>query len=274
MTTEPQPPIIGQFDHLEAAIGKRGMGKTTLQEQLALALQRESGAYVIGHSLGARLARHLPKELGGDTIPLKYYPSISKLESGLRWHPARWHILAPPLEGDGNRYKGERESADDLLKFALRLSTRLKKQAWEKKHFPRLWNPYVDYDGVHCRPVIVIIDEGIAVESAGQSRKEDNRWFLEFLYSLRHNHIALFYSIQDGTARSWRLLEQATEIRVFRVTHQWALDALRAAGATEEELHRIRTQGRYSYVEVEALNVKVLEKASENKVPGQDEAPE
>lgn len=266
-------PEIGSFDHLDCAIGARGMGKSTLQEQVALTLQRESGAYVIGHSLGARLTRRLPTELGGDKVPLKYHTSLRKLEAGLRWSPGKWHILAPPLAGDGSR-EAAQDSADDLLKFALRLSTALKKQAWQKAHPFKHWHPNVDYTGVRCRPVVVIIDEGIAIESAStRSGKEENRWFLSFLFSLRHNHIALLYAIQNSNARSWLILEQATVIRVFRIKHMWALDAMRAAGASPEELETIRTQGRYQYVELSSLDVKKLEKSSKNVVPGADESP-
>lgn len=267
-----QPPYVGSFDHLDCAIGARGMGKSTLQERVALDLQRDSGAYVIGHSLGARLARQLPAELGGDRVPLRYHTSLRSLASGLRWRPASWHILSPPLAGDGNREESQ-DSADDLLKYALRMSTGLRKQAWQKLHPFKLWNPNVDYTGVRCRPVVVIIDEGIAIESAGtRSSKEENRWFLSFLFSLRHNHIALLYAIQNSNARSWLILEQATTIRVFRIKHMWALDAMRAAGASPPELEQIRTQGRYQYVELSSLDVKTLEKSSGKVVPGADES--
>lgn len=191
----------------------------------ALQLQRRGGAYVIGHSLGARLPERLPKELGGGELPITYHSTIAKLERGLRRRPARWHILAPP--------PGSEETADDLLRFSLRLATELKKRAWQKLHPFKFWNYHSSYKGVHSPPIVVIIDEGIAIEAAGTSRREDNRWFLQYLYSLRHNHIGLLYSIQDPSARSWRILEQATEIWAFVIRHRWALECLRAAGAAD-----------------------------------------
>lgn len=267
-------PHIGQFNHLECSIGARGMGKTTWQMYRAMCLQRESGAYVIGHSLGARMPTALPPEYGGDLLPITYHTTLAKLERGLRWHPERWHILAPPLAGDGNQVRaGEAlATADALLQFSVRLATSIRRQAWNRVHPLRPWGPNVSYDGVRARPVIVVIDEGIAIESASPSRKEDNRWFLQFLYSLRHYHIALLYSIQDGSARSWRILEQATRIFVFAIRHQWALECMRAAGASRDEVERIRRLGRWQHVEIAALDVEALEDEAGGDMPGEDES--
>lgn len=245
-------PTIGEWNHLEASIGQRGMGKSTFQCRRALDLQADArGAYVIGHSLGARLPRQLPKELGGNVLPITYYDSIAKLERGLRRHPERWHILAPPLPGEGRKSLLKADTADDLLRFVIRFSTAIRKAAWQKANPMRFWKSTVNYEGVECAPIIVIIDEGIAVEAAGTSRKEDNRWFLQFLYSLRHLHCALLYAIQDATARSWRVLEQATAIHVFAVRHAWALQAIQASGATPEEIERIRGLTKFHHVTLE-----------------------
>jgi hypothetical protein len=197
---------------------------------------------VIGHSLGARLPPRLPAELGGDLLPIKYHDSISKLERGLRRSPDMWHVLAPPLS------KKQRDTADDLLRFTVRFTDSLRKESWKRANPLKLWNPMVSYTDVPCTPTIVIVDEGIAVDAAGTSRKEDNKWFLEFLYSLRHNHMALLWAIQDATSRSWRVLEQATAIHVFRVRHAWALQAIQAAGASAEEVDQIRRLEKHQHV--------------------------
>lgn len=243
-------PTIGKVDVLEASIGKRGMGKSTWQCSRVEDLCREyGGAYVIGHSLGARLPRRLPPALhGGMELPITYHETIKSLERGVRKHPDRWHVLAPPIT------RAERDTADDLLKFAIRFSDSLRKAAWNRAHPLKLWKPTVNYEEIACPPIIVIIDEGIAIEAAGVSRKEDNRWFLELLYSLRHYHIALLYAIQDASARSWRVLEQATTINAFRVTHRWALQALEAAGASPEEVDRIRHLPPHEHVELRDLD--------------------
>lgn len=266
-------PEVGTFNHLEASVGARGMGKTTWQEHRALSIQRASGAYVIGHSLGARLSKRLPDDLGGDELPIKYHTTLESVEKGLRRSPEKWHILAPPLAGDGNAVSAGQAlaTADSLLQFAVRLSTAVRKSAWKKLHPFRIWHSNVDMTGVRCPPVIVIIDEGIAIESAGVSRKEDNRWFLQFLYSLRHYHIALLYAIQDGSSRSWRVLEQATRIFVFAIRHQWALLSMQAAGASREELDKIRALTKWHHVEIAALDVKKLEESSGGEMPGEDE---
>lgn len=250
--TQPAPPSapeIGKWNHLEASIGAREMGKSTWQCKRALDLSREAGgAYVIGHSLGARLPMRLPTELGGAELPITYYETIAKLEAGLRRHPDRWHILAPPLPGESKAAK--RDTADDLLLFATRFSTALRKAAWQRTHPLRWWRPNVNYTGVHCTPIIVIVDEGIAVDAAGPSRKDANKWFLEFLFSLRHLHLALLWAIQDATSRSWRVLEQASEIYAFRIRHAWALQSIQAAGATVDEIDRIRALPKHEHVKL------------------------
>jgi hypothetical protein len=237
-------PVVGTFDHLECSVGNRGMGKSTYDAYRALVLSREAGgAYVLGHSLGARLPDRLPTELGGEQLPITYHTTLDKLERGLRRKPNRWHILAPPpLRND------PAASADALIQYAIRLSVAVRKAAWNKLHPFSIWRENVSMAGVRCPPVIIVIDEGIAVQAAGTTRKDENKWFLEFLYSLRHFHIALLYAIQDTTARSWRVMEQANEIHCFRVRHQWALQALQAAGATRDEIERIQRLEKYQRV--------------------------
>ncbi len=243
--TEPGPPktvrpAIGEWNVLESSIGMRGMGKSTYQCYRALELSRQAGgAYVIGHSLGARLPSKLPSSLGGETLPIAYHPTLAKLERGLRRYPDKWHILAPPLPGEGGNIDQTPDTADDLLQFATRFSTALRKAAWNREHPFAFWKSTVDYQGISSVPIIVIVDEGIAIEAAGPSRKESNKWFLQLLYSLRHLHIGLLWAIQDASARSWRVLEQSTAIHVFAIRHAWAKESIRAAGATQDELDSI-----------------------------------
>jgi len=263
-------PLVGEWNHLEASIGARGMGKST--EQCVRARELVSiarGAYVIGHSLGARLPLSPPPTVGGPAYPIVYHQSLDKLERGLRRFPGKWHILAPPLFGDSRDAPTSHSdgTADALLQFAIRLSTQLRKAAWNKAHPFKLWNPNVNYTGIRCPPIIVIIDEGVAIDSASVGKKDKNSWFFKFIFSVRHLHIALLYAIQNSNARNWQILEQSTIIRVFAVKHEWALNSLRAAGATPDELERIRTQGRYQYVTLTALDIKTLETSSKNVIP-------
>lgn len=265
--------LIGDMNRLAVLIGARGQGKSTWGAYLALRWQREAGAYVIGHSLGGRLPRRLPAELGGAELPIVYHETLAKLRSGLHWRPAKWHILAPPP----GRSHGA--TADDLLHFAQELSDTIRKRYWEGKHFGA-WKHNANHEDVNAPPIVVIIDEGIAVEGAGVSRKEDNRWFLEFIISLRHLHIGLIWSQQDPTARSWRILEQATDLYVFREHHQWALNALRAAGASEEQLEIIRALKPHHHLHIVPgeLDWRAAAKAADEKstgvqIPAQPEAP-
>lgn len=252
LSSDDYRPRIGEWNHLEACIGQRGTGKSTYQCRRVWELTREAGgAYVVGHSLGARLPERLPEELGGHELPITYHHTLAGLERGLRSRPDRWHILAPPLVGEGKTDVRDPETADDLLRYVIRLSSSLRDSAYAREHPMRAIfgaRSTRKYTGIRCIPIIVIIDEGIAIESAGIARKEENRWFLQFLYSLRHLHVALLYAIQNATARSWQVLEQATAIHCFAVRHEWALNAIRAAGASKEQIEEIRHLDKFERV--------------------------
>lgn len=254
-----ESPAIGTWDHLEVFLGQRGTGKSVHMCDRALELAiKAHGALVLGHSLGARLPEKLPKELGGEKLPLEYHATIARLEKGLRRHPARWHILSPPLAGEfpGHVKDGIAETADDLLRFAVRLSSSLRLCAYRKEHpvTGRLVRDpsRLKFTGLPCTPIIVCIDEGIAVEGAASSKtKEESRAFLQFLYSLRHMHIALLWCLQDPNARSYQTIAQATLLHVHHVKHQWATNAIQAAGADESEIDRIEALKGYESVTIE-----------------------
>lgn len=242
-------PAVGQWNVLEASIGKRGMGKSTHQAARALQLQQESGGYVIGHSLGQRLPDRLPKELGGAKLDIRYHQTIAELEKGLQRRPRDWHILSPQLPEEGG--PPNPDTADDLMRWSIRLSKALRDKAWWDENPYRLSKPKsVNYTGLHVPPIIVILDEGIAVDAAstGDSATGKNKWFLQYVYSIRHLHIALLYAIQEPTSRSWRVLESATAVHCFRIDHEWAVNAVRAAGANAEQADRIKRLPPYEFV--------------------------
>jgi hypothetical protein len=244
-------PLIGEWNHLEACVGQRGVGKSTYQCARARELADQAGgAYVIGHSLGARLPEALPAELGGGKLPIVYHPTIAELARGLRKHPERWHILAPPILASGDNAP---ETADDLLKFSISLSEGIRKAAWRREHPLRPFKQTSKTLGLPATPIVVIVDEGIAVEAAStgsRGRSDDNRWFLQMIYSLRHMHTALLYAIQEPSARSWRLLEAATAVHIFKIRHRWALNAIEAAGASPEEIDQIQCLQPYQRVTI------------------------
>jgi hypothetical protein len=255
-------PVVGKWNILEATIGQRGMGKSTWQCHRARQLVREAGghAYVIGHSLGARLPKELPPSLGGGKLPIEYHRDLKSLDAGLRARPGNWHILAPPLRlllTKQQRAELIQSTCDDLIHYSAQLSQQLRDRAYDRDHGFELNKPATrDYDGLKCPAIIIIVDEGIAVESAGKGddkKSRDNRdWFLEWIYSLRHLHTALLYAIQNATARNWQILSEATAVYVFRVKHQWALNAIQAAGGSSAEMKRARKLPPHEHIELGA----------------------
>lgn len=269
---------IGEVNVLEVTLGQRGMGKSTKQCARARELAEEyGGAYVIGHSLGARLPKKLPDEFGGGTLPIEYHSTIDELDRALHKRPANWHVLAPPI-ADGltpdEKESIERASCDDLIRYTMRLSQALRDAAYQRAHPGKVAKSWLgslvdwlmggakgpalgrrkirDYDGLLVRPIILVIDEGVAVESAstGQRSKGQDKWFLEWIYSLRHLHTALLYAIQNPTARNWQLLSESTRVTVFYVKHQWALNAIQAAGGTSYEMKLARRLPPYESIEL------------------------
>lgn len=244
-------PKVGDVNILQASIGQRGTGKSTHQcYSVWLTRKRLGVAYVLGHSLGARLPDKLPDELGGHTLPISYYRTIPELDKGLRKHPERWHILAPDTRNH------DAPSADDLIRYARRLSQGIRDAAYRKEHglldSYRSRNKVRRYTGLACVPICLLIDEGIAIDAAGTGSTgglDKHKWFREFVYSIRHEHVAFFYAIQNASARSWHVMSEATTICAFSTRHAWALQNLRAAGATKEEVEQIANLPPYEHID-------------------------
>lgn len=250
-------PAIGTINVLEATIGQRGMGKSTYQCHRVWELVHENHGqvYVIGHSLGARLPDKLPPELGGHELPIEYHATVASIAQAISERPHRWHILAPPIDLEGKL--AHRDSCDDLIKWSVRFTDTLKERAFTREHPIKGRLPAGvarKYDGIKCPALAIIVDEGIAIKSAqagtvsGKAARADKDWFLEWIYSLRHQHTALFYAIQNATARNWQLLSEATRVVVFRVKHQWAINAVQAAGGTHKEMKAVRRLKPHEYI--------------------------
>ncbi len=249
-------PKIGEVNILEVSVGSRGSGKSTEQAARALELQRELGAYVIVHSLGRRLPREIPSGSGlpfaGHKLEIDYHASIASLQRGMARHPERFQALAPALSSEGGPPVDERDTADDLIAFVIRLSAGIRREAWQRAHPLSFFNPdKADYNGLRARPIVLVIDEGIAVEGADKrASREMTREFGEFIYSLRHLHVAMLWAIQEPSARSWKIIEAATVTKVYQVRHEWALGALRAAGAGADGIEEIRDLDLYERYEI------------------------
>lgn len=273
-------PEVGTFNVLEVTLGQRGEGKSSWQCHRARELVRlASGqAFVIGHSLGARLPKSLPAELGGGTLPIEYHRSIESLDKGLHARPANWHIFAPPLRlimTAKQRSELVQQTCDDLIKYSAHLSQALRDRAYDREHPLEMKTAAArDYDGIKCPVVIVIVDEGIAIESAGKGDDKSSRdkrdWFLEWIYSLRHFHTALLYAIQNPSARNWHLLSEATAVYLFRIRHQWALNEAQAAGASRAEIKLVRKFPKGSHRMLEVGADPTLQDDYEDELEAQD----
>ena len=154
-----EPPEIGKVNVLEVAVGLRGYGKSTTISQRAYELARAyHGAYVIGHSLGARMPDVLPD---GTKLPIEYHATLASLERGLRRKPGSWHIKVGG-------------SADEVIHYARLLSRAIRARAWsEAGHWSR-WDTTRRMDGIRATPIILLIDELIALDAAG-GKTQGNR---------------------------------------------------------------------------------------------------
>lgn len=263
-------PEVGAVNVLEATLGQRGKGKSTHQcARVAELVQEYGNAYVLGHSLGARMPSSLPDELVPEgmtfkngKLPLEYHHNLRELKAAIAKRPSNWHIIAPPSLGDPRRGVVETNSADDLIKYSMFLSQSLRDREYSRAKLrgerPLLDPKIRDYNGLAVPPVIVVIDEGVAVKGAGTMKgdkaKRENEWFIEWLYSLRHMHTVLLYAVQNPGSRSWYILAEATEIDVFYIRHQWALGAVQAAGATSEQIDEIRSLPPHEYVVIDDIS--------------------
>lgn len=248
---------IGTWNHVYVILGLRGTGKSTYCVDKAEDLAHGSGAYKIGHSLGARLPRALPD---GTQVDIRYYASIDKLDKGLRRSPNAFHVLA---SGD----------ADELLRYARDLSERIRRRAWRRAHgIFKPWSPMRDMTGIVAPPIVCVFDETVAMSmNLGRSggRNVEARYFREAIYSARHEHIAYLFQIQDPNAMGPALMSQATNYVCFRLEHQWAKNAVEGAGCPPDELEEIGTLPDYEYVEFGA-GVRNRDTATSREAPEPD----
>lgn len=228
-------PKIGDWNHFEMMIGKRGMGKSTLMLERMLDLDAiAGGSYKLAHSMGQRFPNRLPS---GRSFQIHYYPvastggpgerpdsgpAIRKLDSGLRRHPDDIHVLVS-------------DDAQPILEYAQQLGRAVKRSALG--FFARRSNPL----GKPATPIIVGIDEMVALDAAMGSAqgKDAARWFRKLIISLRHEHIALLAGIQDSNCVSYINAGLATKLWCFKTTHLYAIQSLRAGGMPTEQVESL-----------------------------------
>jgi hypothetical protein len=225
-------PKIGEWNHFEMMIGKRGMGKSTLMLERMLDLDAlANGAYKMAHSLSMRFPTKLPS---GRTPQLRYHTDIKSLDSWLRRKPDDIHVLVS-------------DDAQPLLEYAQALGRAIKKDALG--FFARKKQPL----GQPATPIIVGIDEMVALDAAmGSAQGKDSaRWFRKLIISLRHEHIALIAGIQDSNCVSYVNAGLATKLWCFKTTHRYAIQSLAAGGMENEDLARLKTLGVGESIEVD-----------------------
>lgn len=249
---------IGEWNHVYLIFGLRGFGKSTYCVEEAMRIGYPSGAYIIGHSLGARFPRSLPD---GENVPVEFYSTIERLARGVKRHPGRIHILA---SGD----------ADDVIRYARDLSRTVRRKAWRReKGWFRPWNDMSNMSGIVAPPILVILDESVALSmNLGKTahRNEDSRYFREAIYSARHEHIGYMFQIQDPNALGPSVISQGTNYICFRLEHQWSINAVQAAGATDEMLDEIPHLELGEYVEFGHGSTSAAQSSSTENQRGND----
>jgi hypothetical protein len=224
---------IGHLDRITAIIGERGMGKSTLTKIDAREFQRQTGGYVIGHSPNGQI---------GNEPDIKFYDKLegwNGLVKGMAREPHLIHIMT-------------RGVAEPLIDFADSLSLAIRKKAFSRVMqgrniwFKRFNDARPAEKGTEAPPILVVIDEGTSMKRH-PSNAEIER-LERFLVNSRHKHVALTWSIQSPTKRQWILLEQANRFRIFRYTHEYGANSIRAAGIpTEVALYELHDLPRFAY---------------------------
>lgn len=215
---------VGKLDRITVILGERGTGKSTLAWLDARGFQAEFGGYVIGHSPNGQI---------GQRDDVTFHDSVKKLAAGLRRHPERQHYVV----------KGP---AEDLIIFGDALALGIRKRAFQRAHPLKRWREDRPMpEGIVAPPVLIIIDEGVAM-ARHPSNTESER-LERFLTSARHKHVGFTWLSQAPTARQWVILEQANRFRIFRYTHEWGGNAIRAAGLDKDALQVVKTMPNFMY---------------------------
>lgn len=220
---------IGEWNHAELAIGKRGFGKSTrLIERMDDLAKESGGCYMIGHSPEPSFPA------GITTIPFHYYETIKSLDRGLRSRPNDFHCMIS-------------DEADSTVRYATELAKAVKRASlpfWAKSSTVAL--------GRKAVPTLVLVDEMMMLDGAkGSAKGAKEDWFKRLLIRLRHFHLAFLGGIQDSNTVSYVNASLATRLWAFRTTHEWALNSMRAAGVPPDQLQRLPKLGVGEYLEVD-----------------------
>lgn len=232
---------VGTLDRITVIVGERGMGKSTFLSKVDIPqFRRETGGYVIGHSTNG--------QIGADPGRIEFHDDLRQLSRGIRKHPGRAHFVA-------------RGKPEDVLHHALAMSLSVRKRAHERYRaeafrrgelVPKFRPDRPAPKGLMAPPVLVVIDEGMAMRRNPSQRELQE--LEELLTSARHSHVAVTWSSQSPSLRQWVLLEQANRQRVFRYTHEYGANALRAGGVHKDVIPALRDLPRFSYYAFDKIN--------------------
>ena len=215
---------VGKLDRITVILGERGTGKSTLAWLDAKEFQRETGGYVIGHSPNGQI---------GQRPGVHFWDDISKLSRGMRRWPGDQHFVV----------KG---SAEELIAYGDRMALSIRRRAFMKKFPLKRWREDRPMPpGVFAPPVLIIVDEGVAMKR--HPSNEEIEHLEKFLTSARHKHVAFTWLSQAPTSRQWIILEQANRFRIFRYTHEWGGNAIRAAGLDKDALQVVKEMPNFMY---------------------------
>lgn len=228
---------IGTLDRITVMVGEKGVGKSTLAKRDSEDFQRETGGLVIGHSPNGQIGY-------GDRIA--FASTMRELEKGIRRRPdLQWFLT--------------RGDPQEVIDYGTALSLALRKRAHDRVNatrplFDRIrWRedrppPFP----IDATPVLVVVDEGTSMRR--HPTDSEIEALEQLLTSTRHKHLALTFLTQAPTKRLWVTMEQATRFRLFRYTHQWGGNAIRAAGVPQAVVEELPTLPNFVYYASEKID--------------------
>jgi hypothetical protein len=206
------------FDECIVIMGLRGTGKSAYALRRAVELQKDPGCYVVVHDAAYRLPDHYFDDEGEKhTVDVRRYTSTAEAARGLKERPGAVHVLVVPDGMEVARF------ASQVAEASLKSRT----------------------DG-HLLPVVLVIDEGVAVKSASRYRMADD--MLEYLVMLRHNNVGLILAVQDPRFVHYSFAGTSSEIVIFHLHDEAALKKVCDLGMPRELADQARTLPKYKYL--------------------------
>lgn len=204
----------GQWNHAIIVLGVPGCGKSTYA--LARLIQLcQTPAYGLAHDPGWRLPAKLPD--GMPDPKLHRHETIEAGRAAIARDGSGVHAFAV---ADGQ----------EVLAFGRALS-----EASLAKG-----------GGDRGTPVVVLLDEGVATESASPYRLGGP--MREGLALRRHRHMAIIMTAQDPRLIHYAMVGLSTEIVMFRLRDDRALAELERMGVPSETTARLRGLPNYHYI--------------------------